>query len=47
MAYDGRENNFTFEKDGRRHALLPLKDEKQEEKVSPRVMLVGGKKFIC
>lgn len=41
--YDGRENTFTFEKDGRRHTLLSRKDETLEEQVSPKVLLVGGK----
>ena len=46
VIYDGRENTFTFEKDRRRHTLQPLKEEKLEEKIIPRVMLVGGKKFL-
>ena len=46
MIYDGRENTFTFEKDGRRHTLLPFKDVKIEEQVNQRVMLVGGKEFL-
>ena len=40
LAYDGRGNTSTFEKDGRRHTLHPLKDEKPKEK---KLMLVGGK----
>ena len=43
VIYDGRENTFTFEKDGSRHTLLPLKDERSEEQVNPHVLLVGGK----
>lgn len=31
VVYYGRSNTFTFEKDGRRHTLHPLKDEKPEE----------------
>lgn len=46
VIYDGRENNLTFEKDGRRHTLLPLKDENPNVQVNPRVMLVGGKDFL-
>ena len=34
------------EKDGRRYALHPLKEEKLEEQVIPRVVLVGGKEFM-
>ena len=46
VVYDGRANTFTFEKDGRRHTLHPLKDKNPEEQVCPRVMLVGGKEFL-
>ena len=46
VIYDGRENTFTFEKYGRRHALHCLKDEKPEDKINPRVMLVGAKSFL-
>ena len=46
VVYDGRANTFTFEKDGRRHTLHPLKEEKLEEKVIPRVMLVGVKELL-
>ena len=46
VVYDGRDNTFTFEKDGRRNTLHPLKEDKPEEQVSPRVMLVGGKEFL-
>jgi hypothetical protein len=46
VIYDRRESTFTFEKDGRRHTLHPLKDEKLEEKINPRVMLVGGKELL-
>lgn len=31
VIYDGRENTYTFEKDGRRHTLNPLKEEKLKE----------------
>jgi hypothetical protein len=43
VIYDGRENTATFEKDGMKHTLLPLKDEKPEEQDNPKVLLVGGK----
>ena len=46
VIYDGRENIFTFEKDGRRHTLLPFKDEKLEEKVNPRALSVSEKEFL-
>jgi hypothetical protein len=31
VVYNGRENTFTFEKEGIRHTLIPLKDERVEE----------------
>ena len=43
VVYDGRENTFTFEKEGTRHTLHTLKDEKLEEQVKQKVFLVGGK----
>ena len=46
MIYDGKENTSTFEKDGRRHTLLLLNDQKPEEQVIQKVLLVGGKEFM-
>ena len=46
MIYDGRENTFTFAKDGRRDTHLSLKNENLEEQVTPKVLLVGGKEFL-
>ena len=46
MTYDGRENTYTFEKDGRKHSLIPLKDEKIEEQASQKVLLVSGKEIL-
>ena len=43
VVYDGRANTITFEKDGIRNILHPLKDEKLEEK---KVLVVGGKVFL-
>lgn len=31
VAYDGRKNSYTFEKNGRKHTRIPLKDEKEEK----------------
>jgi hypothetical protein len=44
--YNGRENTFVLEKEGRRHTLVPLKDEKVEEQTSPKVLLVKEKEFL-
>lgn len=46
VIYDGSENTFTFEKDGKRHTLLPLKDEKPREQVIQKVLFVGGKECL-
>ena len=44
--YNGRENTFVLEKEGRRHTLVPLKDEKTEEQTYPKVLLVKEKEFL-
>ena len=44
--HDGRNNTYTFEKDGEKHTFLPLKDEGATKEVSPKVLLVSGKEFL-
>lgn len=46
VIYNGKYNTFTFEKDGRRHTLLPLKNENPKGQVSEKVLLVGGNEFL-
>jgi hypothetical protein len=46
VMYNGRENTFSLEKEGRRHTLVPLKDEKTEEQTSPKILLVKEKEFL-
>ena len=46
VMYNGRGNTFVLEKEGRRHTLVPLKDEKMEEQTSPKVLLVKEKEFL-
>ena len=46
MIYNGRKNTFSLEKEGRRHTLIPLKDEKVEEQTSRKVLLVKEKEFM-
>ena len=46
VVYNGRENTFVLEKEGRRHTFVPLKDEKVEEQTSPKVLLVKEKEFL-
>ena len=41
--HDGRRNTYTPEKDGNKHALLPLKDEADKEALRNSVMLMSGK----
>jgi hypothetical protein len=41
--HDGRGNTYTFEKDGKKHKPLPLKDEGATEEVKPKVLLINGK----
>ena len=43
VMYNGRENTFILEKEGRRHTLVPLKDEKVEGQTSPKKLLVKEK----
>ena len=41
--YNGKENTFVLEKEGKIHTLVPLKEEKTEEQTSPKVLLVKEK----
>jgi hypothetical protein len=41
--HDGRSNISTFEKDGDKHTLLPLKYEGAYEEVISKVLLISGK----
>ena len=46
VMYNGRENTFVLEKEGRRHTLIPLKDDKVMEQTSPKILLVKEKEFL-
>jgi hypothetical protein len=46
VMYNGRENTFSLEKEGIRHILIPLKDEKVEEQRNSKVLLVKEKEFL-
>ena len=46
VTYKGRENIFVLEKEGKRHTLVPLKDEKIEEQTNPKILLVKEKEFL-
>ena len=43
--HDGKKNTYTFEKDGRKHTLIPMKDEESIKHVSPKMLMVSGKEF--
>lgn len=44
--HDGRRNTYTIEKDGKKHTLLPLKDEADKEVPGNNVMLMSGKTLL-
>jgi len=46
VVYNDRENKFTFEKEGRRHTHIPLKDKIPEEQINTKVLLVTEKEFL-
>jgi hypothetical protein len=46
VMYNGRENKFTLEKEGKKHTLIPLKDEQAEEQTNSKVLLVKEKEFL-
>ena len=41
--HDGKRNTYTIEKDGKKHTLLPLKDEVDKGVAGNSVMLISGK----
>ena len=43
VMYNGKGNSFVLEKEGKRHTLVPLKDEKVEEQANPNLLLVKEK----
>ena len=43
---DGESNYYKFEKDGIKHTLVLLKEERIAETSSPKVLLLGGKEFL-
>jgi hypothetical protein len=44
--HDGRRNLYTFEKDGEKHTLFPLKEESVAREINPKVLLISGKEFL-
>ena len=46
VIHDGESNYYKFEKDGKKHTLVLLKEDIIDETSSPKVLLLGGKEFI-
>jgi hypothetical protein len=46
VIHDGRKNNYTLEKNGRIHILLPIEDKKDKEEVNTRILLMSGKELL-
>jgi hypothetical protein len=44
--YDGRNNIYTFERNGERHTLLPLKDEGTTTYINNQVLMMSDKEFL-
>jgi hypothetical protein len=44
--HDGRRSTYSLDKYGRKHALLPLKDESAKEEPIPSVFLMSGKELL-
>ena len=43
VSYENKNYTYTFEKDGIKHTLVPLKDEQAQEQDNPKLLLVCGK----
>jgi hypothetical protein len=46
VIHDGRKNNYTLEKNGRTHMLLPIEDKEPKKKASSSILLMSGKEFL-
>jgi hypothetical protein len=44
--HDGRKNNYTLEKNGCNHMLLPIDDKRVKEEASPSILLMSGKELL-
>jgi hypothetical protein len=43
---DGRRDTYSLEKNGKKHVLLPLKNETSKEEIVPSVLLISGKELL-
>ena len=46
VVHDGWKNTYSLEKDGRRHTLLPSKDEVAQEGSESNILLMTGKELL-
>jgi hypothetical protein len=46
IVHDGRKNTYTFEKNGRTHMLLPIKDKEVKIELRNTVLLMSGKELL-
>jgi hypothetical protein len=46
VIHDGRKNNYTLEKNGRTHMLLPIEDKKAKEEGRNIILLMSGKVIL-
>jgi hypothetical protein len=44
--FDGRNNTYTFENNGERHTLLPLKDEGAATNISNQILMMSEEEFL-
>ena len=44
--HDGIRNTYSLEKDGKKHMLLPLKDETTKGESGPSILLMSGKELL-
>jgi hypothetical protein len=46
VIHDGRKNNYTLEKNGRTHMLLPIEDKEPKKKASSSILLMSVKELL-
>jgi hypothetical protein len=46
VIHDGTKNNYTLEKNGRTHMLLPIEENKVKEEANTSIFLMSGKELL-
>ena len=46
VEHDGKKKCYKFEKDGIKHTLSPLQEEKEAEESNSKVLFLSGKEFL-